>query len=158
MKSFHISVPQPDELPEREREDAMGAYLMMFAAVAVALPLPIINLVAAVVYHIVNRRKSRFIHFHSLQSLVAQIPITLLNWCLLGWGIQIWWMKSIELGQMFWIYLGIVVSMNLLYFTFSIVAAVYARKGKLYRFFLIGSWCESRIFHRTDEMNYNRGY
>lgn len=28
-----IKIPQPDKISEREREDAMGAYLMMFAAV-----------------------------------------------------------------------------------------------------------------------------
>ena len=64
-------LPQPEEIAEREKVDAMGAYLMMFAAVAVGLPLPIINLIAAVVYYFVNRKKSRFIHFHCLQSLLS---------------------------------------------------------------------------------------
>ena len=89
-QSIYYPLPQPNEIPEREREDAMGSYLMMFAAVAVALPLPIINLVAAVAYYMVNRRKSRFIHFHTLQSLLSQIPTTLLNWGLLIWAAQIW--------------------------------------------------------------------
>ncbi|MCH8330385.1 MAG: hypothetical protein IH946_03240, partial [Bacteroidetes bacterium] len=47
-------LPQPDDIPTREREDAMGAYLMMFAAVAAGLPLPIINLIAAIIYYYVN--------------------------------------------------------------------------------------------------------
>ncbi|MCH8319303.1 MAG: hypothetical protein IIA88_12580, partial [Bacteroidetes bacterium] len=42
----YLPVPQPDEIPTREKEDAMGAYLMMFAAIAAGLPLPIINLIA----------------------------------------------------------------------------------------------------------------
>ena len=46
---FH-PLQQPDEIPEREKEDAMGAYLMMFAAVAIGLPLPIINLIASIIY------------------------------------------------------------------------------------------------------------
>jgi len=33
-----ISLPQPDEIPEREKEDAMGAYLMMFASLAIGSP------------------------------------------------------------------------------------------------------------------------
>lgn len=142
----------------REREDAMGAYLMMFAAVAVALPLPVISLIAALVYHLVNRKKSRFIHFHSLQSLVAQIPITLLNWGVLLWGIKIWLIKSTELGIPFWSYLAFVALMNMLYLTFSIIAAIHARKGMMYRFFLIGNWCESLVFRRMTEIIYNRGY
>ncbi|MEX2597058.1 MAG: hypothetical protein WEC59_09050, partial [Salibacteraceae bacterium] len=67
-KEPYYPLPQPDEIPDHEREDAMGAYLMMFAAVASALPLPVINLIAAIIYYYVNRRKSRFVHFHSLQS------------------------------------------------------------------------------------------
>jgi len=94
----------PDQLPEREREDAMGAYLMMFAAVAVALPLPIINLIAAIVYYFTNKNKSPFIHFHSLQSLLAQIPTTLMNWGVLYWGLKIWLFKELSLDQDFWIY------------------------------------------------------
>lgn len=136
----------------------MGAYLMMFAAVAVALPLPIINLIAAIVYHIINRKKSAFIHFHSLQSLVAQIPITLLNWGLLVWGVQIWWIESIQLDHFFWFYLIFVVLMNLLYFSYSIVAAIFARRGQLYRFVIIGAWCQSHVFSRSSQIHYNRGY
>jgi len=67
-KKYH-PVEQPDEIPIREREDAMGAYLMMFAALAAGLPLPIINLIAALVYFYINKGKSRFVRFHSLQSL-----------------------------------------------------------------------------------------
>ena len=50
----YVKLPQPHELSEREKEDAMGAYLMMFAALATSLYLPIINLIAATVYYYVN--------------------------------------------------------------------------------------------------------
>ena len=38
-------LPQPDEIEVRVKEDALGAYLMMFATAALGLPLPILNLV-----------------------------------------------------------------------------------------------------------------
>ena len=46
----YAPIIQPEEIPTRVREDAMGAYLMMFGALAAGLPLPIINLLAAVIY------------------------------------------------------------------------------------------------------------
>jgi hypothetical protein len=55
-------LPQPDDISIREKEDAMGAYLMMFAAHAIGLPLPIISLVAAIIYLYLNRKTSRFVH------------------------------------------------------------------------------------------------
>ena len=57
--SAPIALPQPDEIPKREREDAMGAYLMMFAAWGARLPLPLLNLLAAVIYFFTNKKPSR---------------------------------------------------------------------------------------------------
>lgn len=72
----------------------MGAYLMMFSSLATSLPLPVINLIAAVVYYYVNRKKSRFIHFNCLQSLLSQLPTTLVNWILLYWALQIFFLLN----------------------------------------------------------------
>ena len=48
--NLYHPVEQPDDISLRDREDAMGGYLMMFAALAAGLPLPIINLIASIVY------------------------------------------------------------------------------------------------------------
>ena len=61
--STYLPLPQPNELDEREKEDAMGAYFMMFAALASSLPLPIINLIAAVIYYYINRKKTGLFTF-----------------------------------------------------------------------------------------------
>ena len=53
----YITIPQPNELSKREREDAMGSYLMMFAAFAVGIPIPTINLIASAIYYYANRKK-----------------------------------------------------------------------------------------------------
>ena len=151
--AFH-PLPQPDEIPERDREDAMGSYLMMFAAVAVALPLPVINLIAAIVYYYVNRRKSRFIHFHTLQSLLSQLPTTLLNWGLLIWGLQIWLFRNTEDTDLFWGYLIMVIIANLLYFIFSLLAAYKARKGLMYYFLFFGKLSYSLVFSKSRPFTY----
>ena len=52
---------------------------MMFVTAAFGLPLLILNLVAAIIYYIVNRSKGRFVHFHTLQSLYSLIPVNLLK-------------------------------------------------------------------------------
>lgn len=128
---------QPEEIPEREKEDAMGAYLMMFAAVAIGLPLPIINLIAAIVYYYVNKKKSRFIHFHCLQSLLSNIPTTIINWILVIWGVRIFFTDK-TLTETFWAYAVFAGLCTLLYFIISIVAAAKARQGKMYYFLFFG--------------------
>lgn len=151
---FYYPLPQPHELSEREKEDAMGAYLMMFASLATSLPLPVINLIAAVVYYYVNRKKSRFIHFNCLQSLLSQLPTTLVNWILLYWALQIFFFENYEVNDYFYAYLGFSVLANLIYFVYSIVAAVRARKGVFMYFILFGPYAYQLVYSKKNILNY----
>jgi len=151
----YIKLPQPHELSEREKEDGMGAYLMMFAALATSLPLPIINLIAAIVYYYVNRKKGRFIHFHCLQSLLSQLPTTFVNWGLLYWLLQIFYFENLEVSDWFYSYLGFAVLANLLYFVFSVLAAIRARKGVFMYFLFFGSYAYHCVYTTSNMLNYD---
>ena len=133
----HHPLPQPEEIDVREREDAMGAYLMMFAALAAGLPLPILNLVAAVIYYFINRKKSRFVNFHSLQSVLSQLPTSLMNAAAIFWGLRIL-LGDWTLTDEFKGYVLATLVANLAYIAFSILAAVRARQGRMYYFLLFG--------------------
>jgi uncharacterized Tic20 family protein len=154
---YHL-VPQPEEISQTEKEDAMGSYLMMFAAFAVGLPLPIINLIAAFVYYILNRKKSRFIKFHCLQSLLSQLPTTVLNAVLLFWTIRLFIFKIDNIDTAFgnntyFGYIIVVVIANLIYIIFSIVGAVKANKGQFYYFVFFGPLAFHYTFLKTDDEN-----
>ncbi|MDT8433125.1 MAG: DUF4870 domain-containing protein, partial [Bacteroidales bacterium] len=143
-------LPQPDELDVREREDAMGAYFMMFATAALGLPLPILNLVAAIIYYFVNRSKGRFVQFHTLQSLYSQIPVTLLNLGLVVWIITNL-VKEYAFSEVFWGYVVMVAVANLVYLIFSIVGAVQARKGYFYYFLFFGKLAYAQVYRVREE-------
>lgn len=133
----YIDIPQPDQIDIREKEDAMGAYFMMFAALAAGLPLPVLNLIAAIIYLYINKSKSRFVHFHALQSLLSQIPTSLLNIGLVFWLIRvIFW--DFHFNYYFKGYLAMVIAANLIYIIFSIIAAIKARRGEFYYFIFFG--------------------
>ncbi|QKG80030.1 DUF4870 domain-containing protein [Tenuifilum thalassicum] len=130
-------IPQPDEVSDIEKDDAMGAYFMMFATTGLGLPLPIINLIASIIYYYLNRSKGRFVQFHSLQSLYSQIPVTLLNSALVIWAI-INLVNDTPFTNTFW---GLVITagiFNIIYFIFSIIAAVKAKKGRFFYFLFFG--------------------
>lgn len=145
MEKYH-PVPQPDAITKREREDGMGAYLMMFAGIAAGLPLPILNLLASIIYWTVNKGKGRFVRFHCLQSLWSQLPTTLLNAGLFYWTIRNFVVDGMEFNEQYWAYLALVAVTNLLYFIFSIVAAVQARNGKMYYFLFFGRLSYQQVF------------
>lgn len=144
MMKYH-PLPQPDELEVREREDAMGAYFMMFATAALGLPLPILNLVAAIIYYFLNRSKGRFVQFHTLQSLYSQIPVTLLNLGLVAWIITNL-VKDYTFSTTFWGYVVMVAVANLVYLIFSIFGAVQARKGLFYYFLFFGKAAYVQVY------------
>jgi len=83
---------------------------------------------AAIIYYYVNRDKGKFVQFHTLQSLYSQIPVTLLNSGLVAWTI-VNLVRDLDFFGFYWGYLVMVATANLVYFIFSIVGAVRARKG-----------------------------
>lgn len=156
LNSKYHPVPQPDDITQTEKEDAMGSYLMMFAAFAVGLPLPIINLIAAIVYYILNRKKSRFVKFHCLQSLLSQIPTTLMNAVLVGWTIRLFVsnidaFEIMEFDSNYFGYLIAVAIANLIYVIFSIVGAVKANKGHFYYFIFFGKVAYHYAYLKTND-------
>lgn len=153
----YYDLEQPTELSKKEKEDAMGAYLMMFAAIGAGLPLPIINLIASVVYFFVQKNNSRFVRFHSLQSLWSQIPTTLINAGAMYWTLQIFLFDNLQVTDMYYGYLIMLVILNLAYFAFSIVGAVKARNGKMYYFLFFGKLCYHQVYQVRDELEDNNG-
>lgn len=149
--SEYHPLPQPADLTQREKEDAMGAYLMMFAALGAGLPLPIINLIAAIIYYYINKKATRFVRFHTHQALISQIPTTLMNAVAVFWGLRIafsdeWFLTDIYKG-----YLVAVVLANVLYFIFGIVGAVKAQGGKMYYLLFFGKISYHTVFRIRPE-------
>lgn len=138
-------LPQPAEVTDREREDATGAYLMMFATVAIGLPLPVINMIAAIVYYYTNRSKGDFVRFHSLQSLWSQLPVSVMNSIAVIWVI-VNLVKEHDFTSQFWGYLIAVGVFNVIYLVFSIIGAVMAHRGRFYYFLFFGKLAYIQVF------------
>lgn len=135
-ENYH-PIPQPADIPEREKEDAMGAYFMMFASVAIGLPLPILNLLASFIYYYLNKSKGLYVKFHTLQALLSQLPVSLLNSVGVFWLIRIF-VLDMDFSNYFAGFMALIVVSNLTYLVFSIIGAVKARKGNFYYFWFFG--------------------
>jgi uncharacterized membrane protein len=126
-----VHLPQPNEITEREKDDAMGAYLMMFASLAIGLPIPLLNLIASVIYFLVNKKTSPFVAFHALQALLSHIPIVLLNAGVAAWLITNLVTHAASWAWFLW-YLFFTILVNLTYIVWSIVALIHANKGRFF--------------------------
>ncbi len=126
-----IRLPQPDEISTGERDDAMGAYLMMFASLAIGLPIPLLNIIASLIYFLVNKKRSPFVAFHALQALLSHIPVVLLNAGAVAWGIINAAVHGATWAHFFW-YLFFTILINVAYVVLSIIALIHANKGRFF--------------------------
>lgn len=145
-----LPVPQPHEIPVQIRESAMAAYLMMFVSLGAGLPLPFLNLVAAIAYFYFVKKKSSFVHFHALQSLLSQIPVSILNGIAVIWVIRT---LILDLGfsQTLIGFLITVGVFNFIYIIFSVIAAVKSYNGRMYYFLFFGKMSYISAFRMQEE-------
>ena len=90
-----------------------------------------------------------------MQSLISQLPTTLVNWVLLYWTLQILFFKNYEINDFYFAYLGFSILANLIYFIFSIVAAVRARKGIFMYFIFFGPYAYEQVYSKKNGLSYD---
>jgi uncharacterized Tic20 family protein len=144
-------LPQPSDVPIKDREDAMGAYLMVFAALHLGLPLPFLGLIAALIYHVVNGKKSPFTGFHTYQSLLFSIPASIVSAVWVVWAVMVF-VAAVQDNFVaqnltpFWVFTVFSLLLYLVYLVYCIVGAVLSRKGRLVYFPFFGRLAYDRYF------------
>jgi uncharacterized Tic20 family protein len=116
---------EPDEY---EAEKASGSYLMSLIALMAGLPLPIINLIATLVFYLGNRREGYFVRWHCTQALLSQLSLLFIN------SFGFWWTISIifteqTISAQYISYMMVAFAFNLTEFIATIYTAVQTRKG-----------------------------
>ena len=94
-----------------EFEKASYAYLLGILALAVGLPIPIINFLAGIFYYLSARKETEFVRWHALQEAILQFTMLIIN------SIHIAWLLSLVMSP-------------LLKFVFSALQARRARSGR----------------------------
>ena len=112
-----------------ECEKASYAYIISTVVVFIALPIPIVALLATFFYYIAHRGSTAYVRWHAIQSLFSQVVLFVFN------SIAFWWLVSKvffdkTLPYVFFYYLGFVVILNILEFSFSVYSAIQVRKAQ----------------------------
>lgn len=157
MNDEYYPLPQPDEIPLREKEDAMGAYLMMFAALAAGLPLPVINLFASIIYFFIHRSHSLFVRFHTLQALLSSLVVSLMNAGAVFWTLRIFLFNYSSVTDLYKGFIAMIILVNIAYIVYNIIAAMRARKGRFFYMTFFGRYAYHQTFKirpgKVDENN-----
>src|SRR5258708_34804363 len=76
----------PDEY---ERERAANSYLMSLIALMAGLPLPIVNLIASLLFYLNNRKSTYYVRWHCTQALLIQANTLVMNGADVTWTLRV---------------------------------------------------------------------
>lgn len=113
---------------EHEAEGASSSYLMSLVAIIVGLPLPIVNLIATLIFYLGNRKSTFFVRWHCTQALLSQFSMFLINSIAFWWTIAIIFSTDV-ITNYYIAYILTVLLFNLTEFIATIYTAIQTRKG-----------------------------
>lgn len=114
---------------EHEAEKASNSYLMSLIAVIAGLPLPILNLIATLIFYLGNRKGTYFVRWHCTQALLSQASMLFINSYAFWWTISIAFTDA-EISNQYIAYLIAAILFNIAEFIATIYTAIQTRKGK----------------------------
>lgn len=122
---------------DHELEKASNSYVMSLIAIMGGLPLPIINLIATLVFYIGNLKGTYFVRWHCIQALLSQLFLLPFN------SVGFWWTISIiftseSITNSYIAYILTIFIFNLTEFVGTIYTAVATRNGKHVEWWVIG--------------------
>lgn len=133
---------------EHEAETASGSYLMSLIAIIVGLPLPIINLIATLIFFAGNRNSTYFVRWHCTQALLSQLSMLFINSAGFWWTISIIFTEE-TITSKYIAYILAVLIFNLTEFVATIYTAIQTRKGIHVEWWFYGPLtnllCKSRL-------------
>ena len=141
-------IPQSSE---HEREYASNGYIMSLVAVMAGLPIPIVNLIASLIFFLANRKATFFVRWHSTQALLSQLSVVGFNSAAFWWTISIFFLHEKEVNNDYLAYVIAVVVLNLLELIGTIIAAVRVRKGIHYRIFIIAEFTDMFVKEPSEQ-------
>ncbi len=122
---------------DHEAEKASNSYLMSLIAVVAGLPLPIINLLATLIFYLGNRKGTYFVRWHCTQALVSQLSLLFINSTGFWWTISIIF-TSEQITSSYIAYMFTAIVFNVAEFIATMYTAIQTRKGIHVKWWIYG--------------------
>jgi len=123
---------------EMELEKASNGYLMSLIAVIAGMPLPIINLLATLLFYFGNRKSTWFVRWHCTQTLLSQLTVLVMNSVGFSWTLSVLFGNAVLTNA----YIGYMITIllfNIAEFVITMNAAVKTRRGEHVELWFWGS-------------------
>ncbi len=114
---------------EDSAEKSSNVYLMSLMGVMAGLPLPILNLLATIIFFVGNKKAQPIVRWHCIQGMLSQFVLFIFNSISFWWTISIIFYKE-EISNNYLSYLLFVIILNVLELISTIYTAIKVRKGQ----------------------------
>jgi hypothetical protein len=122
-----------------EAEDASNSYLMSLIAIIVGVPLPIVNLIATIIFYLNNLKSSYFVRWHAIQTLLSQLSVLFVNSFGFWWTVDIIFFDE-QFTSKYVAYIITLIIFNIIEFIATIYTAIQVRKGIHVSWFIYGEF------------------
>ena len=122
---------------EDESEKASNSYLLSLIAIMTGFPIPLFNLIAAVIFYFGNKKGTYFVRWHCMHVLLAQAITMIVNSIAVYWtvGVLLW---NFTLTNNFIAFILTAAIFNISEFIATIYSAIQTRKGKHISWLIFG--------------------
>lgn len=132
---------------DSEAEKASNGYLMSLVIVLVGMPLPILNLLATLMFYLANRKASWFVRWHCTQTLLSQFTLFFVNSAGFTWSMSILFGSNM-LSDSYIAYMITLLLFNIFEFFVTMGTAIKVRKGQHVEWWFAGPltnvWCRPK--------------
>lgn len=122
---------------EEEAQKASNSYLMSLIAFIGGLPLPIVNLLATLIFYAGNRKAKGFVKWHCTQALLSQLMALPLNSACFWWTISIIFTDE-KISSNYIAYTMTVLAFNIFEFIATMHTAIAVNKGRHIEWWFVG--------------------
>lgn len=118
----------PYPITESDKERASNSYLMSVVAIMAGMPIPLINLLATLLFLFAHNKGTYFVRWHCYQAFISQLFLFLVNTTTFWWTMSILFADNTPSNSYF-AYLVMAISFNILEFIGTVYTAVVTRRG-----------------------------
>jgi uncharacterized Tic20 family protein len=129
--------PNNKYFDEDSAEKSSNVYLMSLVGVMAGLPLPILNLLATIIFFIGNKKAQPIVKWHCIQGMISQFVLFIFNSVSFWWTISILFYKE-EITNNYLSYLIFVIVLNVIELISTIYTAIKVRKGQHIEWWIYG--------------------
>jgi len=129
--------PNNKYFDEDSAEKSSNVYLMSLVGVMAGLPLPILNLLATIIFFIGNKKAQPIVKWHCIQGMISQFVLFIFNSVSFWWTISILFYKE-EITNNYLSYLIFFIILNVVELISTIYTAIKVRKGQHIEWWIYG--------------------